>query len=315
MPENLSLTIKKTFLHSRNKHQGNYDLRELVKTNPLLDEFIFINKYNTETIDFFNSNAVKELNKALLYQYYNLHFWDIPNGFLCPPIPGRADYIHNIADLLAKSNSGKIPKGNTINCLDIGVGANCIYPIIGNHEYGWNFIASDIEKESVSVARFTIRNNKHLNGLIDIRLQENPKFYFQGIIKKSDKIHVTICNPPFHESAEKAFKANHRKTKNLKGKALKEAELNFGGQSNELWCKGGEKRFIKDMIFKSKHYANTCLWFTSLVSKESNLKELEKTIKIVGAKDVEIIDMGQGNKKSRILAWSFIPKKERGNWF
>ena len=308
-------TPVKNTLHSRNKHQGNYNLRELVMKNPSLDAFIFINKYNTETIDFFNPDGVKELNKALLYNFYNIHFWDIPKGFLCPPIPGRADYIHNVADLLAKSNNGKIPKGEAIKCLDIGVGANCIYPIIGNHEYRWSFIGSDIQKESVSVARFTVRNNKHLEGKIEIRLQENPKFFFQGIIKKSDKIHLTICNPPFHESAEKAFQANHRKMKNLKGKDMEEAELNFSGQSNELWYKGGEKRFIRDMIFKSKHYSNTCLWFTSLVSKESNLRDLEKTCKDVGAKDIEIIEMGQGNKKSRLIAWSFIPQKERNKWF
>jgi 23S rRNA (adenine1618-N6)-methyltransferase len=46
-----------------------------------------------------------------------------------PPIPGRADYIHYIADLLATTNSG-IPKETEYKDWDIGVGANCIYPII-----------------------------------------------------------------------------------------------------------------------------------------------------------------------------------------
>jgi 23S rRNA (adenine1618-N6)-methyltransferase len=45
----------------------------------------------------------------LLISYYDIQKWDIPH-YLCPPIPGRADYIHYIADLLAESNNGIIPK-------------------------------------------------------------------------------------------------------------------------------------------------------------------------------------------------------------
>ena len=65
----------------------------------------------------------------------------------------------------------------------------------------------------------------------------------------------------------------------------------------KLWCKGGEKCFIKGMIVKSKHYSNICLWFASLLSRKSNLRALEKTCKDVGAKDIEIIEIGQRNKK------------------
>ena len=31
-----------------------------------------------------------------------------PNENLCPPIPGRADYIHHIADLLSINNNKQI---------------------------------------------------------------------------------------------------------------------------------------------------------------------------------------------------------------
>jgi 23S rRNA (adenine1618-N6)-methyltransferase len=39
-----------------------------------------------------------------------------------PPIPGRADYIHQIADLLATCNKKVVPTGADIRILDIGVG-------------------------------------------------------------------------------------------------------------------------------------------------------------------------------------------------
>jgi 23S rRNA (adenine1618-N6)-methyltransferase len=60
------------------------------------------------------------------------------------------------------------------------------------------------------------------------------------------------------------------------------------------------------MIYQSKKYADNCLWFTSLVSKESNLKAIYKALKNVEAKDVRTLAMGQGNKVSRIVAWTFF---------
>jgi 23S rRNA A1618 N6-methylase RlmF len=51
------------------------------------------------------------------------------NHYLCPPFLEETDYIHYIADLLASSNNGIIPK-HAVQGLDIGVGANCIYPIM-----------------------------------------------------------------------------------------------------------------------------------------------------------------------------------------
>ena len=85
--------------------------------------------------------------------------WEIPKGYLCPPIPGRADYIHHISDLLASSNNGIIPK-DKVRGLDVGVGANCIYPIIGSSIYDWNFVGSDIEIESINSVENIINSNE-----------------------------------------------------------------------------------------------------------------------------------------------------------
>jgi 23S rRNA (adenine1618-N6)-methyltransferase len=117
---------EKTALHPRNKHRERYDFQALVTTCPELGKYVKLNVYEDESIDFANPKAVKWLNKALLKHYYNMEYWDIPTGYLCPPIPGRADYIHHIADLLAGSNNGKIPTGSRIKCMDIGVGASCV---------------------------------------------------------------------------------------------------------------------------------------------------------------------------------------------
>ena len=169
---------EKTELHSRNRHRERYDFKQLIESCPELAPFVLLNSYNDESIDFFDPEAVKMLNKALLKHYYCISHWDIPKNYLCPPIPGRADYIHHIADVLGSSNKGKIPTGSQIKCLDIGVGANCIYPIIGNKEYGWSFVGSEIDTVAIESANRIIEGNPLLKGKIEIRLQRNPQDIF-----------------------------------------------------------------------------------------------------------------------------------------
>jgi len=296
----------KTKMHPRNKHRERYDFTQLIASYPDLAAYVKPNKYGDESINFFDPKAVFILNKALLKHYYAIDYWEIPEDYLVPPIPGRADYIHYIADLLAVDNDDEIPMGEDVLCFDIGVGANCIYPIIGHQEYGWSFIGSETDEAAYESANKIIEQNDVLKGAIDLRLQKNSKYLFKGILKKDERVDITICNPPFHASAKEAEQASIRKLSNLQKKAVEKAELNFGGKSNELWCPGGEVQFVCDMIYQSKKYADNCLWFTSLVSKESNLKAIYKALKNVEAKDVRTLAMGQGNKVSRIVAWTFF---------
>lgn len=297
-------------LHPRNKHRKLYDFKQLIESFPELAQYVNLNKYNNLSIDFFNPKAVLLLNKALLKYFYNINYWNIPNNNLTPPIPGRADYIHYIADLLALKNNNKIPKGNKIKGLDIGLGASCIYPIIGNKEYNWSFIGSEIDLNSIKSAKKIIENNQ-LNNFIEIRHQKTSGEIFEGILNKNEIIDFTICNPPFHSSAKEAQKASIRKLKNLKRTDNIKLKLNFKGKHNELWCNGGEEQFIKNIITQSKEFASSCLWFTSLVSKQTTLNSIYKTLKQVKVNEFKTIEMGQGNKISRFVAWTFLNPTEQ----
>jgi len=304
----------KTRLHKRNKHRERYDFRPLIQRCPELAGFVTKNRYGEETIDFFNAEAVKVLNKAMLLHHYDLEYWDIPKEYLCPPIPGRADYIHHIADLLGSSDFGRIPTGDKIKCLDIGVGANCIYPIIGNKEYGWSFIGSDIDPEAIDSANHIIASNPDLMDKIECRLQTKASETFSGVLRKGERIDVSICNPPFHASLEEARSGTLRKLSNLKNKRVTEPKLNFGGKGIELWTEGGEKEFILNMIRQSVGYAKSCCWFSTLVSKQSNLKYIYDALDELEVQEYKTIDMGQGNKISRIVAWTFLDLEEEKVW-
>lgn len=280
----------KSELHSRNRHKGQYDFPKLMQASPALAPYVIKNDFGNDSINFANPKAVKALNQALLKYFYGL-VWDIPDNNLCPPIPSRADYIHYLADLIGK-------KGSDVKILDIGVGANCIYPLIGYKEYGWHFVGSDIDKKSVDLASQLVTQN-NLSPFITIKHQMSSHKIFEGIVGE-DVFDACICNPPFHTSAQEARAGTERKWKNLK---VKTKALNFGGQSNELWCPGGEVGFITRMIEESPHV--NCQWFTTLVSKSESLPSLEKALAKVKPKQVKIIPMGQGQKISRILGWIF----------
>lgn len=304
---------EKTRLHPRNKNRERYDLDGLITSLPELKNHIKPNKYGENSVDFSNPIAVKTLNQALLSHYYGIKNWDFPKDNLCPPIPGRADYIHYLADLLSDKNNGVIPS-NQITCLDIGIGANCIYPIIGVTEYNWNFIGVDIDPKSIKSAKNIVNFNSSLKGKIQCRLQKNTTHIFSGIMEPHDKIDISMCNPPFHSSLEEAQKGTQRKVKNLSGKNEKKAILNFAGISNELVCDGGEAKFINIMIRESKQVGKNCYWFSTLVSKQSNLKNIYTSLEKIGVNRVKTISMGTGNKSSRIVAWTFLSKKEQKEW-
>ncbi|WP_199610795.1 23S rRNA (adenine(1618)-N(6))-methyltransferase RlmF [Flocculibacter collagenilyticus] len=323
-------------MHPRNLHQTRYPISELIKVTPALASFTKLNPKGEQTIDFADPAAVKTLNQALLHYYYGVKFWDIPQGYLCPPIPGRADYLHHIADLLAQSNDGNIPKGKHIIGLDIGTGANLAYPLIGNKSYGWRFIASDIDPISVQCAQQLCQANK-LTKEISVFHQPQAEHYFLNILqhpkanlsakqqKQIQQVHFTMCNPPFHTSLEAAQQGTQRKITNLAANKAKRKPsgkhtvlskkdtkaLNFGGQQAELWCEGGEAKFITDMIIESQQFSTQSLWFTSLVSNKDNLKTLKQTLKKINAKQVKVVDMSQGNKQSRFIAWSFFTLEQQ----
>lgn len=307
------LAEEKSGLHPRNKHRSRYDFNVLIDVCPELKQYVSINKFNIETIDFTNSLAIKSLNQALLKQFYNIQHWDIPQNYLCPPIPGRVDYIHYITDLLSSSNGGIIPKGKAVNVFDIGVGANCIYPLLGHQEYGWQFIGSEIDPIALKVAKQIVESNS-LSNYIDIRHQINAAFIFNGIIKPTELIDITLCNPPFHSSAAEANAGSQKKWKNLGHKKTEKPVLNFGGQTSELWCKGGEVTFISKMIEESANIKQQCLWFTSLVSKSENLPAIYSVLKKVGAISIKTINMSQGNKISRLVAWTFLSETQHIQW-
>jgi 23S rRNA (adenine1618-N6)-methyltransferase len=282
-------------MHPRNRYQGHYDLPFLIDACPELATFVAPTAHGPLSIDLSNPEAVKTLNRALLIHYYGIKNWDLPPGYLCPGVPGRADYVHTLAEL--------IPEGSAVRGLDIGVGASCIYPIIGHGEYGWHFVGSDIDRVAIASAEKIVKANPSLHAAVELRIQPSPALFFRNVIRPGEKFQFTICNPPFHASMEEASAGSQRKWENL-GRSPGQ-QKNFGGQSGELWTPGGEVAFLRRMIKESREFSENVEWFTTMLSKIAHLTQVQDALNQVQATDRKVIPMSQGQKQSRMVAWTF----------
>ena len=285
-------------MHKNNKHKKGYNFKELTQAHSALEPFVFVNDYNSnETIDFANPEAVKALNVALLKSFYNIDYWKFPDAHLCPPIPGRVEYIHHLNDLLKPYKL----KDN-IRVLDVGIGATCIYPLLGHSEYNWSFVGTDIDPKSLANAQMIIDKNG-LSKVVELRLQTEKSLIFTGIIEPTDRFALSMCNPPFYRSEQEALEAAQRK---MKGLGNASPIRNFSGTANELWFEGGEKAFLHNYLYESSLYKTQCFWYTSLVSKKDLVKSMQKSLQKLGATQVKVINMQLGNKISRVVAWTFL---------
>lgn len=299
-------------MHPNNPHLAGYDMAALTLALPELAPFIVQSKQGRASINFSDPMAVKLLNKALLLYHYGIAYWDIPEGYLCPPIPGRVDYLCHLNDYL--KGLGVLTSGTSVNGLDIGTGSNLIYPLLASRLYAWPMVGSDIDARSLQNAQHILDKNANLPLDITLRLQSNPDHIFQNVIQSQDGFTFSLCNPPFHASAQAALAGSERKNRNLnRNKQKRESnqknisdtqQLNFAGQSNELWCEGGERRFITQMIYESQDAKHQVACFTCLVSKKETLQELKRPLKKVNAQ-YDVISMQQGSKESRFIAWRF----------
>ncbi len=297
-------------LHSRNRHAGGYDFPRLVEASPQLGAFVRTARHGGPSIDFADPVAVKALNRALLAEAYGIRDWDLPPGYLCPPLPGRADYVHHLADLLAADGDGTPPQGATIRVLDVGVGASAVYPLIGQRDYGWTFVGSEVDAPALASALRILEANPDLGENITLRRQTDRNAIFRGVIQASERFDLTLCNPPFHGSMRAVREAAQAKWRKL-GRAAQGPARNFGGQGVELWCEGGEAGFIRRMITESLELNDRVRWFTTQVSNSASLPAVHRALRQAEALDIRTVPMAQGQKQSRFVAWSFLIAEAR----
>ncbi|XP_038886851.1 U6 small nuclear RNA (adenine-(43)-N(6))-methyltransferase isoform X1 [Benincasa hispida] len=328
-------------IHPRNKYAENPpDFALLASLYPSFQPFVFL--HPRPRIDWTDFNATRELTRVLLLHDHALHWW-IPDGQLCPTVPNRSNYIHWLEDLLssdivAKKNSDSGP----VRGLDIGTGANCIYPLLGASLLGWSFVGTDVTDVALEWAERNVKSNPHVSELIEIRKVDDISDDLSTelhnsvavdsefkILNEKDGMEVA---PPLPSSLSKEtvhLEKRYHGPPILLGvvkdgeefdfcmcnppffESMDEAGLNpktsCGGTPQEMVCPGGERAFISRMIEDSIVLRQTFRWYTSMIGKKSNLSFLISKLWKVGVTVVKTTEFVQGQICRWGLAWSFMP--------
>jgi hypothetical protein len=124
-----------------------------------------------------------------------------------------------VPDRLHRKQITDEPSGEqSIRVLDIGVGASCIYPLLGFRKFGWSFIGSDIDATSLQWARDNLSRNASLGAEDNIKLvQVEPQEcnLLQSQLTKS--IGMLYPTAPFDYSTDTVNAVNAVKTTDTDG--------------------------------------------------------------------------------------------------
>ena len=71
---------------------------------------------------------------------------------------------------------------------------------------------------------------------------------------------------------------------------------------------------MHNYLYESSLLKTASFWYTSLVSNKDNVKTINQSLKKLGATAVLTIGMNIGNKKSRIVAWTFLDEQQKEDW-
>ncbi|KAK5634051.1 hypothetical protein RRF57_009765 [Xylaria bambusicola] len=257
---------------------------------------------NGAHLDFTDPAAVVQLTKTLLKEDFGLEI-NLPANRLCPPVPNRHSYILWLKDLLDSTSSAysqQYEPERQVTGLDIGTGASLIYPLLGCAQRPtWNFIATDIDAESLRSAR----ENARINNL-EARIRIIDRVTSDTLIPdlSTGPIDFVMVNPPFY--------ASDTELRELAAKKSRPPHSACTGAPVEMVCDGGEVRFVERLLNESLTLRDRVQWYTAMLGKRSSIEVLIDVLKKNGINNFAVTTFIQGSKTRRWgLAWSFLTRR------
>ncbi|ORX56176.1 hypothetical protein DM01DRAFT_1334670 [Hesseltinella vesiculosa] len=236
--------------------------------------------------------AVKELTICLLKRDFDLNV-QLPLTRLIPPIPNRLNYILWIEDLLMETMPDV--DSRPVHGIDIGVGASCIYPLLGcRSNPNWHFLGTEIDEESLHCAQANVMANQ-LDNRITLVLNNDSFRIF--VLPVNTTYDFCMCNPPFYASMKELEEG-------LRNKELEPSAVCTGSNS-ELITDGGEFAFIKRMILESVRYRDRIHWYTSMMGLKRTIRPITQVLKEHKINNYVVTEFCQGRTKRWGIAWSF----------
>jgi 23S rRNA (adenine1618-N6)-methyltransferase len=321
-------------MHPRNRYRDHpLNITELAKSYPPLQSFLHPTKEDPNILifDAKQKGSIYELVKAQFRIDFGIENWcGVPEGYLIPSVTRSLNYLHFMEDLVQEVHDKSLLLGfrakhvredgdpvkrqrdiddiegekessqpdreisTTVEGIDIGVGASCVFPILGCAlNANWKFVGIDVDKTALEWAR----ENASVSGFSDrINIVEAPAGSAPKLVEclqrnglSQKKYGFVMCNPPFFDSPPDILE-----------------ERQFGGTTLERSCPGGEVAFVSGLIDESVQLKQTIIWFTTMLGiKESLTSILSRLHHEASAETIRTYRLEQGHKFRWVVAWSF----------
>ena len=253
-----------------------------------------------KTLDWQDPEQLRTLTRALLRQHFNLRV-GLPPDRLTPAVPVRYKYIQWIQRLLDTTSGSFTTEHDTnrqISGLDVGVGASCIYPLLGCATHPtWRFYGTDIDAKAISTATANVSKNK-----LDPRIRllfttpDSPLFPLDTL--GAESLDFTMCNPPFYASADERT-ASAAAKKRAPRAACTAADI-------EAITEGGEVAFALRMVEESRQLRDRVQWYTIQLGKDESVAAVVDELREAGCSNWAVGNLKPGHVTvRRALAWSW----------
>lgn len=250
----------------------------------------------------------RQLTKAILEDEFSLTM-DLPNDRLCPGVKGRYAYIRYLHKLIDTTDTlylqDSYDPNRRVVGLDIGVGASCIYPLLGCAvRPNWKFFGTDIDEKSFTYAEGNVTEN-----YMDDRICLYRNYPGYPLIPSAVVHHVTgldygidfvMCNPPFYRSQEEIDEA-----RSFKKYAPPSA---CTGSEVEMITDGGEAAFVSRLVRESAGLRSEVRWFTSLLGFYNNVEVVREELRRLEVTNWCLTELAPGGRdatKRWVISWSF----------
>ena len=289
-------------MHPRNVFADtSTDFFVLGKRQPCFRPFVEQSSVSRWHVNFKSWEVTRALNRALLIDGYGLVSWDIPKGHLCPPVANRANYIHWLEDLLqlSRPSGGPNIEYEGVRGIDIGIGSNCVFPLLGAATNRWSFVGIDVTDVALKWADKNRLDNPILATQIQVRdarnsasiRDQNTSTLF--CTHAREQFTFCMCNPPFFETM--------KHTKQNPG-------TNFGGTHTEMCCSGGEEAFTRRIYDDSLMSRDRVYWYTTMCGKKETMRKLRRLLDMAKVPAIRTAQFLQGKTVRWGVAWSFSPQ-------
>ncbi|CAH8846338.1 unnamed protein product [Trichobilharzia szidati] len=272
--------------------------------------------------DFFNAVAEKDecgrvqldfrvplhlaaLSKALLLKDFNLNV-EFPGDRLIPTVPLRLNYILWLEDLLKDLQKFSEP----IKILDIGVGASCIYPLLGARKNSWKFFGTETDMRNYSLAKENVDRNHMSDDIKLFHIAENSSsldavFGSNNSGKEAGSttyLHAVMANPPFFSDASDAVGS-----KTCRSLGRPPPKTVSSAARHESQTTGGEVYYCMRLIRDSLRYSTRVGVFTIMLGKKSSVPVVRRILYKLKITQISVYEMCQGRIMRWGVAWTFLP--------